>query len=99
MIVSYPQQLQDALIREGLSVTRLVVTGPEPFPGETVADQILEQLGQMPFWVRYRSAAHSLWGWVHVTGIQYGSTAFNTCAKVAIELLNSQPGRIAEVLE
>ena len=61
VIVSYLQQLQDAIIKEGLQVTRLTVTGPHPFPNETVADQILEQLGQMPFWVRHRSAAYRLW--------------------------------------
>lgn len=54
MVVSYSQQLQDGLIKEGLNVTRLRVIGPDTLPNETVADQILEQLGQLPFWVRYR---------------------------------------------
>lgn len=56
VIVSYPQHLQDAIIKEGLNVTSLTVEGPNPLRNETVADQILEQVGQMPFWVRYRSA-------------------------------------------
>lgn len=57
VVVSYSQQLQDGLIKEGLNVTRLRVIGPDVLPNETVADQILEQLGQLPFWVRYRSQA------------------------------------------
>ncbi|KAL3143486.1 hypothetical protein ABBQ38_002293 [Trebouxia sp. C0009 RCD-2024] len=57
VVVSYSQQLQDGLIKEGLNVTRLRVIGPDTLPNETVADQILEQLGQLPFWVRYRSQA------------------------------------------
>lgn len=54
VVVSYKQQLQDGLIKEGLNVTRLSVSGPDLFPNETVADQILEQLGYPSIWIRYR---------------------------------------------
>ena len=54
VVVSYSQQLQAGLIKEGLNVTRLTVSGPDAFPNETVADQILEQLGQPPIWSRFR---------------------------------------------
>ena len=52
--MSYSQQLQAGLIKEGLNVTRLTVSGPDPFPNETVADQILEQLGRPSILSRLR---------------------------------------------
>ncbi len=58
VVVSYSQQLQDGLIKEGLNVTRLTVSGPHPYPNETVADQIVQQLGEPSIWTRYRWAAH-----------------------------------------
>ncbi len=54
VVVSYSQQLQDGLIKEGLYVTRLTVSGPDPYPNETVADQIVQQLGEPSIWTRYR---------------------------------------------
>ncbi|DBA75882.1 TPA: Serine/threonine-protein kinase Nek3 [Trebouxia sp. C0004] len=57
VVVSYSQQLQEGLIKEGLNVTRLTVSGPDPYPNETVADQIVEQLGEPSIWTRYRSQA------------------------------------------
>lgn len=57
VVVSYSQQLQDGLIKEGLNVTRLTVSGPDPYPNETVADQIVQQLGEPSIWTRYRSQA------------------------------------------
>ncbi|KAL0049131.1 hypothetical protein WJX82_007250 [Trebouxia sp. C0006] len=57
VVVSYSQQLQDGLIKEGLYVTRLTVSGPDPYPNETVADQIVQQLGEPSIWTRYRSQA------------------------------------------
>ena len=58
VVVSYSQQLQDGLIKEGLNVTRLTVSGPDPYPNETVADQIVQQLGEPSIWTRYRWAAY-----------------------------------------
>ena len=73
VVVSYPQQLQDAIIKEGLKVTRLNVMGPDPLLNETVLDQIQQQLAQMPFWLRYRSAVHRLWGLAaYVKGVRTG---------------------------
>ena len=56
VIVSYLQQFQNGLLKEGLNVTKMSVTGPEAMPNETPADQIAIQLGQPAFWIRYRSA-------------------------------------------
>ncbi len=65
VVVSYSQQLQDGLIKEGLNVTRLTVSGPDPYPNETVADQIVQQLGEPSIWTRYRWAAHPSFTFTH----------------------------------
>ncbi len=65
VVVSYSQQLQDGLIKEGLNVTRLTVSGPDPYPIETVADQIVRQLGEPSIWTRYRWAAYHSFTYTH----------------------------------
>ncbi|DBA85466.1 TPA: hypothetical protein ACH3X2_000417 [Trebouxia sp. C0005] len=81
VVASYSQQLQDGLIKEGLHVTRLTVTGPHPYPNETVADQIVEQLGQPSVWTRYRSQASQaamtgLAMLIAGVAVYYGAAAF-----------------------
>ncbi len=54
MIVSYSEQFTNSLRQAGLNVTRLRITGPLPCPNETVADQVMHQLGPPSTWQQLR---------------------------------------------
>ncbi|KAL0038677.1 hypothetical protein WJX79_002702 [Trebouxia sp. C0005] len=57
VIVSYSEHFTNSLQQAGLNVTRLTITGPLPCPNETVADQVVHQLGLPSMWQQLRFMA------------------------------------------
>ncbi len=52
--MSYCEQFTNSLRQAGLNVTRVMITGPLPCPNETVADQMVHQLGPPSTWQQLR---------------------------------------------
>jgi hypothetical protein len=67
VIVSYSDQFTNSLRQAGLNVTRLTITGPLPCPNETVADQVLHQLGPPSTWQQLRQVTAA---YMHVVLLQ-----------------------------
>ncbi len=63
--MSYSEQFTNSLRQAGLNVSRVMITGLLPCPNETVADQVVHQLGPPSTWQQLRQVIAA---YIHACG-------------------------------